>query len=106
MLWYIGRRVLQMIPVFLGGATLLIYAMVFLLPGDPIAALAGDKRSVRLWQHSFGSATTSISPFYQQYLLYLKGIFTLDFGTSFSGRPVSEVLAQAFPITMKLAFMH
>ena len=42
MAWYIGRRVLQMIPVFLG-ATLLIYAMVFLLPGDPVAALGGDR---------------------------------------------------------------
>ena len=36
MLWYIGRRVLQMIPVFLG-ATLLIYAMVFLLFAASIA---------------------------------------------------------------------
>jgi oligopeptide transport system permease protein len=40
-----------------------------------------------------------------QYLLYLKGIFTFDFGMSFSGRPVSEVLVQAFPITAKLASM-
>ena len=36
MLRYTGRRLLQMIPVFFG-ATLLIYAMVFLLPGDPVA---------------------------------------------------------------------
>ncbi|MFD4432081.1 ABC transporter permease, partial [Nocardia sp. NPDC058497] len=42
MAWYILRRLLQMIPVFLG-ATLLIYAMVFLIPGDPIKALAGEK---------------------------------------------------------------
>ena len=34
MLWYIGRRLLQLIPVFFG-ATFLIYAMVFLTPGDP-----------------------------------------------------------------------
>ena len=40
--WYIGKRLLQMIPVFFG-ATFLIYAMVFLTPGDPIQALAGDK---------------------------------------------------------------
>ena len=40
--WYIGRRLLQMVPVFFG-ATLLIYALVFLLPGDPILALFGDK---------------------------------------------------------------
>jgi oligopeptide transport system permease protein len=104
MLWYIGRRVLQMIPVFLG-ATLLIYAMVFLLPGDPIAALAGDKALSPAVAAQLRERYHLDLPFYQQYLLYLKGIFTLDFGTSFSGRPVSEVLAQAFPITMKLAFM-
>lgn len=40
MVRYIGRRLLQLVPVFLG-ATLLIYAMVFALPGDPVAALGG-----------------------------------------------------------------
>ncbi|MBL3960872.1 ABC transporter permease, partial [Bacteroides thetaiotaomicron] len=44
-------------------------------------------------------------PFLVQYLLYLKGIFTLDFGTTFSGRPVTEAMASAFPVTIKLAFM-
>jgi oligopeptide transport system permease protein len=44
-------------------------------------------------------------PFFMQYLLYLKGIVTLDFGTAFSGRPVRAELARAFPITIKLAFM-
>lgn len=33
MVWYVARRILAMVPVFLG-ATLLIYGMVFLLPGD------------------------------------------------------------------------
>ena len=42
MLRYIGRRLLQTIPVFFG-ATFLIFAMVYLMPGDPVAALGGDK---------------------------------------------------------------
>ena len=42
MLRYIGRRLLQMIPVFIG-ATLLLYSLVFLMPGDPVAALGGDR---------------------------------------------------------------
>ena len=46
MLWYIGRRVLQVIPVFLG-ATLLIYAMVFALPGDPDRRARRRARSAR-----------------------------------------------------------
>lgn len=40
-----------------------------------------------------------------QYLLYIKGVFTLDFGQTFSGRPVAEVMATAFPTTIRLAFM-
>ena len=92
MLWYTIRRMLQMIPVFLG-ATLLLYSMVFQLPGDPIAALAGDSRSSGCVQNQLRERYHLDVHFYQQYLLYLKGIFTLDFGTSFSGRPVSEVMA-------------
>ena len=42
MLRYIGHRLLQMIPVFFG-ATLLIFAMVYAMPGDPVQALGGDK---------------------------------------------------------------
>ena len=39
---YAARRILQIIPVFFG-ATFLIFAMVWALPGDPIRALSGDK---------------------------------------------------------------
>lgn len=104
MTWYIGRRILQMIPVFIG-ATLLIYAMLFLLPGDPIAALGGDKPLTPAVEAALRARYHLDQPFIVQYLEYLKGIFTLDFGTSFSGRPVSEVMAQAFPVTIKLALM-
>ncbi len=44
-------------------------------------------------------------PFVLQYLLYIKGVFTLDFGTTFSGRAVSDVISHAFPITLRLALM-
>ncbi|QCQ93486.1 ABC transporter permease [Rhodococcus sp. SGAir0479] len=102
MLRYTGRRVLQMIPVFLG-ATFLIYALVFLLPGDPVAALAGDRALTPAVTEQLRARYHLDQPFLVQYLQYLKGILTLDFGTSYSGRPVGEVLAQAFPITLKLA---
>jgi ABC-type dipeptide/oligopeptide/nickel transport system permease component len=39
---YIIRRVLQALPVFFG-TTLLIYFMVFAMPGDPIVAMFGDR---------------------------------------------------------------
>ncbi|EOM74808.1 ABC transporter permease [Rhodococcus rhodnii] len=104
MLWYIGRRLLQMIPVFLG-ATFLIYALVFLMPGDPIAALAGDKAVTPAVADQLRERYNLDEPFIVQYLLYLKGIFTFDFGMSFSGRPVADVLVEAFPVTLKLAAM-
>ena len=104
MWWYVGKRVLQAIPVVLG-ATLLIYAMVFLRPGDPILALFGDKpvsESVRAGleeQYNFDE------PFLVQWLLFLKGAVTFDFGTSFTGQPVIDLVARAFPVTIRLALM-
>lgn len=104
MLRYVGRRLLQMIPVFFG-ATLLIYAMVFLMPGDPVQALGGDRGLTAAAEARIRAEYTLDKPFFIQYLLYIKGILTLDFGTTFSGRPVIEVMAHAFPVTIKLALM-
>ncbi|MDP8970031.1 MAG: ABC transporter permease, partial [Actinomycetota bacterium] len=39
---FLLRRLLQVVPVFFG-ATFLIYAMVFAIPGDPIRALFGER---------------------------------------------------------------
>ena len=102
MLRYIGRRLLQTIPVFFG-ATFLIFAMVYLMPGDPVAALGGDKGLTEAAAARIREEYNLDKPFWLQYLLYLKGIFTLDFGKTFSGRPVTEELATAFPITIRLA---
>ncbi|WP_297723555.1 ABC transporter permease [uncultured Mobiluncus sp.] len=101
---YLGRRLLQIIPVMLG-ATLLIYALVFLMPGDPIQALGGDRGLSEAAAAAMRRRYHLDQPFIIQYLLYLKGIFTLDFGLTFSGREVTEVMASAFPVTIKLAFM-
>lgn len=102
MLRYIGRRLLQTIPVFFG-ATFLIFAMVYLMPGDPVAALGGDRGLSDAAYAEISARYNLDKPFWMQYLLYLKGVFTLDFGTTFSGQPVTAVMARAFPITVKLA---
>ena len=104
MLRYVGHRLLQMIPVFFG-ATLLIYALVFLMPGDPVQALGGDRGLSAAAEARVRAEYNLDKPFIIQYLLYLKGVFSLDFGTTFSGRPVTEVMAHAFPVTIKLAVM-
>ena len=101
---YVLFRLLQALPVFFG-TTFLIYFMVFALPGDPIVALFGDKTPnpaviERLREHYHLN-----EPFIVQYFYYIGGIFRGDFGTSFSGQPVSEVLVRAFPVTLRLAIL-
>ncbi len=101
---YILRRLLQIIPVFFG-TTLLIYFMVFAMPGDPIIALFGDKTPNPALVAQLRAQFHLDEPFIVQYFYYISGIFQGDFGTSFSGQPVSEVLATAFPITIRLALL-
>jgi oligopeptide transport system permease protein len=102
MVGYILRRVLQIIPVFLG-TTLIIYFLVFALPGDPLLALFGDKAPNPVVLERLRAQYHLDQPFFVQYWYYISGIFQGDFGTSFNGQPVSEQLARAFPITLRLA---
>jgi oligopeptide transport system permease protein len=102
--WYIARRIAIMVPVFLG-ATLLIYGMVFLLPGDPVAAMAGDRPLTSSAAAALRARYHLDDPFIVQYLRYLGGILHGDLGRSYSGLPVSSVLAHAFPVTIRLALI-
>jgi oligopeptide transport system permease protein len=101
---YILRRVLQAIPVLLG-TTFLIYFMVFAMPGDPIVALFGDKTPPPQVIERLREEYNLDQPFIVQYLIFLGNIFRGDLGTSFSGQPVSDILAQTFPVTLRLAVM-
>lgn len=101
---YLLRRVAVMLPVFLG-ATLLVYGMVFLLPGDPIAALGGDRPLSPEVAAQLRAQYHLDQPFWLQYLHYLGGLTHGDLGRSYSGLPVNDVLAQAFPVTIRLALI-
>lgn len=104
MLWYTGKRLLQVIPVLLG-ATFLIYFMVFAMPGDPIAALYGDRPPAPGVIDQIREQYHLNDPFIVQYFYYLAGILQGDFGVSYSGQPVSEILARTFPVTIRLALL-
>ncbi|MCV7116139.1 ABC transporter permease, partial [Mycobacterium nebraskense] len=79
--WYIARRIAVMVPVFLG-ATLLIYGMVFLLPGDPVAAMAGDRPLTPEVAAQLRARYHLDDPFIVQYLRYLGGVLHGDLGRS------------------------
>ncbi|NEG70099.1 ABC transporter permease [Bifidobacterium choloepi] len=101
---YLLHRILQMIPVVLG-TTLLVYALVFALPGDPVAAMFGDKPVNEAVAAQIRAEYNLDKPFIVQYLLFLKNALTLNFGNTFSGQPVISQIARAFPVTIKLAVM-
>ncbi|MCP3820754.1 ABC transporter permease [Streptomyces sp. A3M-1-3] len=99
---YVARRLLQMIPVFLG-STLLVFSMMFALPGDPVRALAGeqavDPAQIAAMKKDLGLDL----PLWHQYWNYLVNLFQGDFGTQIaSGQPVADIIADAFPITIRL----
>lgn len=104
MIRFLGFRLLQAVPVLLG-TTLLIHFMVFALPGDPIVALFGDRTPSPAVLAELRSRYLLDQPFLVQYLHYLGGILRGDFGTSFSGEPVSEILARTLPVTLRLALL-
>lgn len=95
---------LQALPVFFG-TTFLIYFMVFAMPGDPIVALFGDKGVNPAIADQLRAQYHLDQPFIIQYLIYIAGIFRGDFGTSFSGQPVANILASTFPVTLRLALI-
>lgn len=101
---YVIRRLLQAIPV-LFGATFLIFALVFLLPGDPIAALGGEKRLdpdvVRVLREKYHLNDS----FLEQYWYYVTGVFQGDLGTTYGGAKVSDMIAGKFQVTLNLALM-
>jgi peptide/nickel transport system permease protein len=98
---YIIRRLLGAIPV-LFGLSIIVFAVIHLIPGDPVRAILG--------QHATPELVTLVTerlgldqPLWQQYLIYLNQLAHLDLGTSIiNNRTVGEELAIRFPATIEL----
>ncbi|AUY49986.1 ABC transporter permease [Streptomyces sp. CB01881] len=101
---YVIRRLIQAIPVLLG-ATLLIYALVHYLPGDPVQALAGEKRADPIVADMIRQKYHLNDPFLVQYWNYISGVFQGDLGESLTGRAVTDMISEAFPYTVNLALV-
>lgn len=101
---YIVRRLLQMILTFFG-ATFIVYALVFANQDDPLQALAGERplpESVRI---ALTERYHLDEPFLVQYWYYMQGLVQGDFGISLTGRPIRDMMAQAWPVTIQLALI-
>ncbi|WP_121020433.1 ABC transporter permease [Helicobacter vulpis] len=99
---FILKRVLWTIPT-LFGVTVIVFAMVHLVPGDPALVILGEhasKESVEALREQMGLN----KPLLEQYFLYINHIFHGDFGKSLmSGEPVISEFLQRFPATIELS---
>lgn len=102
---YVLRRLLQMIPVFLG-VTLILFVLRIpgLLPGDPIQLIVGERELTPALRQQIEEKNHLNEPLHIQYAYYVGGIAQLDFGDSYQkGRPVRDILFDKFPNTFRLA---
>ncbi|MFH8365784.1 ABC transporter permease [Streptomyces sp. NPDC018031] len=100
---YVIRRLLQMVPVFIG-STFLIFFMVYAL-GDPVAALFGDRAPDPATAARIRSELYLDEPLWKQYLHYMGQIFQGDFGTAFNGDEVLDLMRTSFPVTLRLTLV-
>ena len=102
MLSFLLRRLGTFIPTFIG-VTIVAFAFIRLLPGDPILLLAGERgvspERYEQLSHQFGFD----QPIWKQYFDYIWGILHGDLGISFSTkRPVLDEFLTLFPATVEL----
>lgn len=99
---YIAKRLLNLIPVLLG-ITLLVFAFLHLIPGDPAVTMLGDRATpdrVAALRERLGLN----QPLPLQYLMFLWNLVRLDFGTSIiSGVPIAQEIRVRWPATFELS---
>lgn len=99
---FIGRRLLQFIPVFFG-VTLILFLMTTVL-GDPIRLRFGDRAANPAVYQQLRKAHGFDQPWYKQYGNYIVKLGQGDLGVSVrSGRAVSDILKDTYPYTLRLA---
>lgn len=103
MLKYLASRLLTFLPTFIG-VTLISFAFIRLLPGDPITVMAGERGvSPERYQELMVQLGFD-QPIYVQYYHYLIGVMQGDLGTSFvTKKPVWDEFFALFPATLELS---
>lgn len=86
------------------GATFMLFAALFILPGDPTQALGSDRNLSPEVTQRIRERYNLDKPIATQYALYLKSLAQGDLGTSIQlDRPVGRVLKDTIPWSVKLA---
>ena len=101
MMGFILRRLLQLLPVLLIASTG-IWAMIYAVPGNPVAAMVGENATPEQVQ----AVTERLGldrPVHVQYWSWLTHALSGDFGLSIQNRePVIDLIAQRIPATLQL----
>lgn len=99
---YLGRR-LVFTAITLVGLSVLLFAIMRMLPGGPAQAMLGilaTPEQIAALDARYGRD----QPIASQYLLYVQGLLGGDLGQSLIyQRPVRDVILSALPVTLKLA---
>src|ERR1700741_3815708 len=104
MLNFLGKRVVQLIPT-LFFVSVLIFSLQQLLPGDPALVMAGEERDPNVIAQIRAQYRLH-QPVPIQYLFWVKGVLSGDFGESLRNKvPVLSLIAQKLPVTIQLASM-
>lgn len=103
MIGFILRKIGLVIPAFIG-VTLLTFALIHMIPGDPVELLAGE-RGIDPTRHAELKALLGLDkPLWEQYALYLYHAIQGDLGLSIvTKKPVIEEFLTLFPATIELA---
>jgi peptide/nickel transport system permease protein len=103
---YILQRLALVVPTLIG-MSLLIFAMLRLLPGDVVDIIAGTDGTVSSAAKEKLRDSMGLSdPIPVQYAKWMGNLLTGDAGKSLrSGEPIGEILMRALPITIELAIL-
>jgi peptide/nickel transport system permease protein len=107
MFTYIVKRVLLMIPTLVGAAVL-VFLLMRAIPGDVCVlrlATGGGSIDPTVLDNCRAEIGTD-QPTIVQFLVFLKGLATLDFGNSmWTGRPIMQEVALRFQLSLQVAIM-
>jgi peptide/nickel transport system permease protein len=99
---FLARRLLYSLIV-LFGVLVLVFALVHLVPGDPVRIALGTRYTPEAYD-ALRSASGLDRPIVEQFFTYIGSAFTGDLGVSFrNGDPVTVTLLERLPATVSLA---